>query len=102
MILEQLRLFKMIGLTFSNISIYAVLGITLVLYGLWRLLRLGQRPPDYPPGPPTVPIFGNLLQVSQLVLKLIFDKLLIHPRLTANNYEINTCNGPANMDLFSP
>ncbi|CAJ2502503.1 Uu.00g098970.m01.CDS01 [Anthostomella pinea] len=32
------------------------------LFGLaiWRLLKVGSRPAGYPPGPPTVPILGNL------------------------------------------
>lgn len=29
-------------------------------YLLLCLFTVGQRPPDYPPGPPTLPLIGNL------------------------------------------
>jgi hypothetical protein len=38
----------------------------IVAYGLARLLSIGHRPKDYPPGPPTLPILGNIHQVSPL------------------------------------
>ena len=31
-----------------------------LLLGFIRLLRVGRRPKGYPPGPPTIPILGNL------------------------------------------
>ncbi|KAI1470391.1 putative cytochrome P450 [Daldinia caldariorum] len=30
---------------------------------IWRLSRFGRRPKDYPPGPPTLPLIGNLHQI---------------------------------------
>lgn len=34
----------------------AILGVLL----LYRLSRIGRRPKGYPPGPPTLPLLGNL------------------------------------------
>jgi hypothetical protein len=37
-----------------------VIGGVVFLYGFVLLCRIGRRPKDLPPGPPTVPILGNL------------------------------------------
>ncbi|KAH7381142.1 cytochrome P450 [Phaeosphaeria sp. MPI-PUGE-AT-0046c] len=38
---------------------YALLG-ALVLFSVYRISRIGRRPKDYPPGPPTLPVLGNI------------------------------------------
>jgi hypothetical protein len=37
--------------------------LALFVYGVYRLLQVGKREAGLPPGPPTVPIFGNMLQI---------------------------------------
>lgn len=44
------------------IPLYVLFGAILV-WSLYRLLQVGRRHKDYPPGPPTIPILGNIHQV---------------------------------------
>jgi hypothetical protein len=46
-----------------NVAALSCLVGTILL--VVRLLFVGRRPKGYPPGPPTVPIFGNLTQVRR-------------------------------------
>ena len=44
----------------SPVLIVALLGI---FFGVVKIFSIGRRPKDLPPGPPTVPILGNMLQM---------------------------------------
>lgn len=46
----------------SSKTVLTVAGL-LFVYGLYRLFQVGKRDPRLPPGPPTVPILGNMLDI---------------------------------------
>ncbi|ORY71072.1 cytochrome P450 [Pseudomassariella vexata] len=41
---------------------------------IWRVSQIGRRPKDYPPGPPTLPLIGNLHQIPNEKRHLQFQK----------------------------
>lgn len=46
----------------SSKTILTTTGL-LLFYGIYRLLQVGKRDSRLPPGPPTVPILGNMLDI---------------------------------------
>jgi hypothetical protein len=57
-------------------SLEVLLAFALVFAGfLWRASQIGKRDKALPPGPPTVPLLGNLAQIPPRYAHLYFDKV---------------------------
>ncbi|KAH7161080.1 cytochrome P450 [Dactylonectria macrodidyma] len=56
-------------------SLYWTIAVLTGLLVVTKILRYGSRPKDYPPGPPTIPVLGNLHQMPTKNFHLEFQKL---------------------------
>ncbi|CAG5187414.1 uncharacterized protein ALTATR162_LOCUS11712 [Alternaria atra] len=56
-----------------SVSMYAALAAVLALV-LHQLSKIGRRPANYPPGPPTLPLIGNLHLMPKAKGHLQFQK----------------------------
>lgn len=69
---RELYLIIMALLTYSWLTL--VTSAIVFAISLVRILRIGRRPSNYPPGPPTIPILGNLPLMPKRDAHLQFQK----------------------------
>jgi hypothetical protein len=71
--LSRLENLYLLPLTTMALPLYTLIA-ALVAVAVYRLSRVGRRPPGYPPGPPTLPIIGNIHLMPKEKAHLQFQK----------------------------
>ncbi|KAI0879961.1 cytochrome P450 [Annulohypoxylon maeteangense] len=52
----------------------SLVGLIALVVILWQFSKIGRRPRDYPPGPPTLPLIGNMHQIPREERHIQFQK----------------------------
>lgn len=64
-----------VSMAHQNVSqALSALALAALLLILWRFSKISSRHKDYPPGPPTLPVVGNLHQIPSQKRHLQFGK----------------------------
>lgn len=58
----------------STLALVGSASAVAATVAIFRILRIGRRESDIPPGPPTRPILGNLLDYPQIEPHLVFTE----------------------------
>lgn len=66
--------------------VYLAAFATAILFFGSKVLQYGMRPKNFPPGPPTIPILGNLLALPMKDLHLFFEKMAKKCMVGPENY----------------
>ena len=66
----------------SSSSVFCAIAAAVFCYAIFSARRLGQRLPNMPPGPPTIPILGNAMDMPRELLHVQFTEWCMSAVLT--------------------